>query len=114
MAEFESIEIDMQRYNETEETILSMNDIDVVIDFYWDSHGKLVEFRGPNDEQREELHVDTIRIIERSYDVKYEFSENLISCVAYDIYINGKLQPFSFDSYVIRKRLFIKAIVGWG
>lgn len=103
----------IEHYNETEEILLSLQDIEVVINYYWDSHGKLVESDGPNGNVRDEIHAENLKIIEKRYDVK--IGSIMIPMNEWALYINNEKQKIiSVESYNMRKRLFIKAIVGQG
>lgn len=105
--------VNIETLEESEELLYSDSDIDVVIDYYWDSHGRLVEFNGPNGQQREEIHADTIRIIQINR--KTKIGELISDEEIWTAYINGeKLRCMTIEEYRKRKRLFIKAIVGTG
>lgn len=110
----ERINLDIRYENEHDEILFSGNDIDVVIEYYWDSHGRLVGFNGPNGNSRDEIHADTIRIVEHTYDLIHD-NRSLGTHSDWQVYINGeKLKVLDIDSYNKRKRLFINAIMGTG
>lgn len=109
----EVLELKQEIENETEELLFSDHDVDVVIDYFWDSHGNLVEFNGPNGNSRDEIHADIVRIVEHSYD--WVMGDMKIPMSCWNLYINGEKQNImDISSYNKRKRLFIKAIVGSG
>ena len=100
--------------DETEELIYSDHDVDVVIDYFWDSHGKYTEFDGPNGKSRDEIHADTIKIIEVNRKLICSTGVELDDCT-WRCFINGEqLECLYVLEYSKRKRLFIKAVVGTG
>lgn len=107
--------MDIETVEESEEVIYANSDIDVVIDYVWDSHGRLEECPGPDGEHREERHADSIKIIEVKRKLKIGDLPNTIDQTVWKCYINGeKVNCLDIAEYNKRKRLFIKAIVGAG
>ncbi|MBQ8193554.1 MAG: hypothetical protein IJZ46_05745 [Bacilli bacterium] len=110
----EIIEVKQDILSETEELLFSAQDIDVVIDYYWDSHGRNIDWKGPNDNHRDEIHADTVKITEYTKTVSTFGSEPYEMCT-WRLYINNeKIKILDIDSYNKRKKLFITAIMGQG
>ena len=117
MNDFEqmNVNMDIETVEESEDVIYANSDMDVVIDYFWDSHGRLEEFSGPNGEHREERHADNVKIIEVKRKLKMGDLPNTIDQTVWKCYINGeKVECLDIAEYTKRKRLFIKAIVGAG
>ena len=115
MNEPEVYKFNIEVLEETEELLYSDHDVDVVIDYFWDSHGKFVEFHGPNGEHRDEMHADTVRIVEVNRKLKIEDNLKPFEECIWECYVNGeRIKCICIAEYNKRKRLFIKAVVGTG
>lgn len=109
----EIYEIKTERLNEVEETVFTANDINVVISYWWDSHGHRIEWNGPNGEFREEFHADTIRIVDKEWDLK--IYENVYHHCCSEAIINGNTINALDIEYRYRDDIiYIEAIVGAG
>lgn len=109
----ESHEIEIERLNEVEKTVFTANDVDVVISYWWDSHGRRVEWRGPNGEFREEIHADSVRIVDKEYDLK--IYDNVYHHVYSEAIVNGTvLNTLDVEYRKTRGTIYIDAIVGAG
>lgn len=109
----EVYEIKSEKLNEVEETVFTANDVDVVISYWWDSHGHRVEWNGPNGEFREEIHADSVRIVDKEYDLK--IYDNIYHHVCSEAIINGTvLNTLDVEYRNTRGTIYIDAIVGAG
>lgn len=109
----ESISFEFEKMNEVEETAFTAQDIDVVISYYWDSHGRPIEWKGPNGEFREEIHADSVRIVDKEWDMK--MFENIYHHTSSVAYINGnEIQALTVEYQMKREILYIDAYVGAG
>lgn len=107
-------EIEIESTNEVEETVFTANDVDVVISYWWDSHGRRVEWRGTNGEFREEIHADSVRIVYKECDIKV-CGGNPYHSAHYEAIINGTvLSALSVEYRKTRGTIYIDAIVGAG
>ena len=107
------INIHTESLNETEEVLFTASNVSVVVDYFWDSHGRLVEWDGPNGQSRDEFDAESVKIVEKKWDMK--MYDNIIPMSCWEAYIDGtKIQALDIKEYNLRKRLFIKAIVGTG
>ena len=107
------INIHTESLNETEEVLFIASNVSVVVDYFWDSHGRLVEWDGPNGQSRDEFDAESVKIVEKKWDMKMYDTITPMSC--WEAYIDGnKIQALDIREYNLRKRLFIKAIVGTG
>lgn len=107
-------EIKTERLNEVEETIFTANDVDVVISYWWDSHGRRVEWHGPNGELREEIHADSVRIVYKECDIKI-YDSNIYHEQYSEAVVDGTVLNALYVEY--RKThgtIYIDAIVGAG
>ena len=97
----------------SKEVIFDKKEITVKIKFYWDSHGKLVEFKGFNDKYSFSKKVADVKIekVTRTIDnLPKEFTHHRL-------YIDNELKngdiygvSFNPDTNIIN----IKLCVGWG
>lgn len=109
----ETYKVDIQRLNETEQTIFSMRNIDVVLCYYWNSHGTLVEWNNSDGNFKEELHANDVKIVFKKYDLLIE--EVLIHHSFSEAIIDGKVIPALDVAYMRRKGvIYIDVIVGAG
>lgn len=107
-------EIYTERMNEVEETVFTANNVDVVISYWWDSHGRRVEWRGPNGEFREEIHADSVRIVYKECDIKFD-SGSMYHQAYYEAIVDGTvLSSLSVEYRKTRGTIYIDAIVGAG
>ena len=110
----ESHEIEIERLNEVEETVFTANDVDVVIKYWWDSHGRRVEWRGPNGEFREEIHADSVRIVYKECDLKI-YGGNMWHQAHTEAIVDGTvLDALGVEYRKTRGTIYIDAIVGAG
>ena len=110
----ESHEIEIERLNEVEETVFTANDVDVVISYWWDSHGRRVEWRGPNDEFREEIHADSVRIVYKECDLKIYGGDMWHQAHTEAIVDGTVLDALGVEYRKTRGTIYIDAIVGAG
>lgn len=109
----ESISFEFEKMNEVEETAFTAQDIDVVISYYWDAHGRPVEWKGPNGEFREEIHADSVRIVDKEWDMK--IFENIYHHTSSVAYVDGnEIKALTVDYQMKREVLYIDAYVGAG
>ena len=99
-----------------ENVIFADFDVDIVIDYFWDAHGKLEHWEGPNGKTRDGVHADKVEIVERETVIQWNPSEDPNSYVSWVLKIDGVennsiMTVYSFNK---RKKLFIKAIIGTG
>jgi len=99
-----------------ENVIFADFDVNVIIDYFWDAHGKLEHWKGPNGKTRDGVHAGKVEIIERETVIQWNSSEEPHSYVSWILKIDGVennsiMTVYSFNK---RKKLFIKAIVGAG
>lgn len=102
----------------TKKTILeSFKKADVNIEYYWNSHGRLVEFvLGDRQTSWKDVKV---RLEEHAFCVKaLEEESNFVDWL---LFINGKQLEVSIDSYEVHSEpssgkwlFFCRAVVGWG
>ena len=106
-------EIKTERLNEVEETAFSANNVDVVISYWWDSHGRRVEWNGPNGDFREELHADSVRIVDKEYDLK--IYDNIYHHTCSEAIVDGKvIEALDVEYKRGNGTIYIEAIVGAG
>lgn len=107
-------EVKTERLNEVEETVFTANNVDVVISYWWDSHGRRVEWRGPNGEFREEIHADSVRIIYKECDIKM-YDDRLYHDAYSEAIVDGTvLKALDVKYRKTRGTIYIDAIVGAG
>lgn len=107
--------LDFHTYNETNEVIYQASDIDVVIRYYWDSHGTLHDWHGPNGNFEDNVHADTIKIVEYKYEWSIGNDTERNQTSIWKLYINGEqVDVLDVIKYQKKKRLFITAIMGTG
>jgi len=113
MAGITKLELNIERLNETEEVLFAETDIDVIISYYWDSHGELIDWKGPNGDSVDKIHAETVKIISKEWDDK--IGDSITHGESWDIIIDGKQINADVNSYEMRRnKLYIDAIVGWG
>lgn len=109
----ESFDFEFERFNETEDIVFTANNIKVVIKYWWDSHGRMLEWKGPNGEFKETIHADSVKIIDREWDTK--IFESICHEECSDAVINGKtIQALTVDYRIYNNMISIDAIVGAG
>lgn len=107
-------EIEIESTNEVEETIFTANDVDVVISYWWDSHGRRVEWRGTNGEFREEMHADSVRIVYKERDLKMHGGNAWHEAHSEAIVDGTVLKALDVKYRKTRGTIYIDAIVGAG
>ena len=109
------LELKAEKTNEQTELLLSLEDVDVVIDYYWDSHGRLIEWDGPNGRSRDEFHANTLKIVKETYTLKYEYGGDM-DWEVWHLYVDGSEMKDigEITSYNKRKKLFLKSVMGAG
>ncbi len=109
----ETIELKTEKLNEVEETVFTTHDVNVVLSYWWDSHGRRVEWNGPNGEFREEFHADFVRIVYKEWDLK--IYENTYHETCSEAIIDGiAVKALDVDYRLIEDTIYIEAIVGAG
>ena len=107
-------EIKIERLNEVEATVFTANDVDVVIKYWWDSHGHRVEWRGSNGEFIEEIHADSVRIVYKEWDIK-SYGGNIYHDAYSEAIVDGTvLDALGVEYRKTRGTIYIDAIVGAG
>ena len=104
------------RTNEKKETLQKFNNIDLKVDYFWDSHGKLIDWNESVDSPTEWSNVDVEIIL-------YSFTENL-SGTTYDFVnrqlvvdgkvISGDLLKATINKSGNKTTLHCRMVVGWG
>lgn len=109
----ESFELEIERLNEVEETAFTAHDVDVVLSYWWDSHGRRVEWNGPNGEFREEFHAESVRIVDKEWDNK--IYDNIYHESCSEAIIDGNtIQALTVEYRLVNDTFYIEAIVGAG
>jgi hypothetical protein len=110
----EKFNLQTSRTNEKKETIQKFDNIDLKIEYFWNSHGKLVKWKESADEWSN-VNVEIIL---------YSFTEN-ISDNAYDFVsrqllvdgkyvISGDLFDAVINKFGNKTTLYCRVVVGWG
>lgn len=107
-------EIEIEILNEVEETVFTANDVDVVIKYWWDSHGHRVEWRGSNGEFIEEIHADSVRIVHKEHDFKMHGGDMWHDAYSEAIVDGTVLDALDVEYRKTRGTIYIDAIVGAG
>lgn len=111
MDKLKSITIDLIRTDEKSEIIYSAKKVNLKIKFFWDSHGRLVEFPGFNDK---------LTFSKRNVDIDIEketFKLDGIEFEYWNLIINGeKLGNGTIYRYSLTpsNNFYVKMVVGWG
>jgi hypothetical protein len=108
------MELYENKMNEVEETVFTANDVDVVISYWWDSHGRRVEWCDPNGEFREEIHADSVRIVYKECDLKIYGGDTYRHAYSEAIVDGTVLDALSVEYRKTRGTIYIDAIVGAG
>lgn len=109
----EVIELKTEKLNEVEETVFTAQDVNVVLSYWWDSHGRRVEWNGPNGEFREEFHADSVRIVDKEWDLK--IYENTYHEACSEAIINGTaVNALDVEYRRVEDTIYIEAIIGTG
>ena len=111
--EIKVVKLKFEQLNEVEKTVFVAHDIDVVLSYWWDSHGRSVEWYGPNGEFKEEFHADSVRIVDKEWDNKIYGSIYHESCTE-AIIDNSTIQALDVEYHLFNDILYIEAIVGAG
>lgn len=109
----EKFTLQTSRTNEKKETIQKFDNIDLKVEYFWDSHGKLIKWKESADEWTN-VNVEIIL---------YSFTEN-IADNSYDfenrqLVVNGKVISGDLHDVTINKSgnkttLYCRVVVGWG
>lgn len=97
--------------NRVEETIFKKESVNLKVKFYWNSHGTLVEFTGPNDKKtfsRKNIKVEIVKVQRNLEDTPFE---------TWDLFVNDERMEGSVYRYSYienSNNLNIKLVVGWG
>ena len=109
----EVIELKTEKLNEVEETVFTAQDVNVVLSYWWDSHGRRVEWNGPNGEFREEFHADSVRIVDKEWDLK--IYENVYHHYCSEAIIDGTaVSALDVEYRRVEDTIYIEAIIGAG
>jgi len=106
------IKLNIRHENVFEETIFSGVNISVYVDYYWESHGRLVSFPRKGKYQEDFL-ADKVEIIYSKYDEYMDDRCIIEDCEAYKLYINGEFIG-DVDSYDDSEEdaLYVDVVVG--
>ena len=112
----EKVTLETSRTNEKKETLQKFNNVDLKVDYFWDSHGKLINWNESVDSPTKWTNVNVEIIL-------YSFTEN-ISDNAYDfvnrqLVVNGKvisgdLLDGTISKFGNKTTLYCRVVVGWG
>ena len=107
------INLNTEKLNEVEETVFTAQDVNVVLSYWWDYHGCRVEWKGPNEEFREEFHADSVKIVDKEWDLK--IYENIYHQYCSKAIINGTaVNALDIEYKCVKDTIYIEAIVGAG
>ena len=112
----EKVTLETSRTNEKKETLQKFNNVDLKVDYFWDSHGTLINWNESVNSPTEWTNVNVEIIL-------YSFTENF-SDTAYDfvnrqLVVNGKvisgdLLDGTINKFGNKTTLHCRVVVGWG
>lgn len=110
-----TIDLHFESSNEAENTLLTMANVRVVIDYYWDSHGHYVDWSGPSGDTQDIVDAQSVEITEVTRTINMfgtDYDDEFLN-----LYIDGKKWPVTIDDYEYDEEddiLFISSVVGAG
>ena len=107
----ETISFEIVKTNETRETLFEKSGVDLKVKFYWDSHGKLVEFIGFNDKKSFSKKNANVRVENYCY-TAFESNFEDWGLFLDDKKLNGNVYRYSYNPN--NNVLHVKFVVGWG
>ncbi len=116
--DLEPISIKTKRTNEKKEVIQSYSEIDVVVAYYWNSHGNLV-YWGDNVSKPTKWSDANVQIVcysftEEFFRSSYDFETRQL--VINDEVVAGELEDCTvhYEPANNRTTLYCRVVVGWG
>ena len=112
----ETIELKRDIISETFKTLYEGDNMNVKINYYWDSHGDLHRFPF-HDKYSETRHAKRVKLEEHTTVERFVKEVELTS---WRLYIDDERQPFDVYAYSIveyddnTSKMIVKAVVGWG
>lgn len=106
------IKLNIRHENVSKETVFSGLNMDVFVDYYWDSHGRLVSFPR-NGKYQEDFLADKVEIIYSKYDVYMDDRCIDEDCESWSLYVDGNFIG-DVDSYDDSEEdtLYVDVVVG--
>jgi len=109
--ESKAITLDIPITNEKFETLIEIDNTDILVGFFWDSHGRLVSF--PSEKHGHSLKQENVSV----KIVKNEYTQMGHEWETWQLFINGKRVNGDVREYNYMSDFNIvdlKVIIGWG
>lgn len=109
----EKFTLQTSRTNEKKETIQKFDNIDLKVEYFWDSHGKLIKWKESADEWTN-VNVEIIlySFTENIADNSYDFENRQL--VVDGKVISGDLHDATINKSGNKTTLYCRVVVGWG
>ena len=110
---YETIQLNVEHFNESEKVLISATNIDVVISYYWSAGDRLIPFPR-NGEYEETVFAKDVKVVEHTFSEKMN-GKYIGDTTEWNLIIDGKDWEVDVDDFEDTPGgLFIDAVVGWG